>query len=524
MIVLFTLAVLGCGGPSHRADSEVRRPAADYSDSSYRQAKTAANQPLRFNDLKNLLVNYNISSIEQALPLLNAKYYEYLRFHTLMYGSFSIQKSSFEEPRALVFGPDARFIFSFNGNSNQMGGKSFETVEYSDKTHSFQFREITFKKYPGFDKSELNLEPTEIAFQNENIIISKPNPAKCLQCHGQNASPIWQTYFLWPGAYGSNDDQLSMSFDASSWNPNNAGFFKLTQKPSSQGRQMSIKPGFPDAELEGLVRYATSKPRHSRYKWLPPKVVEAAVIQYAKGVPFSNLDFSKQARAESEAVKSSYEWPSRPNSFLLTALQKLNSDRLVARLERERLQNAFASQAWDQLFAGTENLSSRDVIPTMAANIEKVLSKLAFKGQRPDNKQIEAILTTNLQDEMGMQIERIHRQAVNLGKNAIQYQPWINDSLVAEAPKPYREGMSTIQNAKEFYTQLLGLKQFTEVNKIAVNIETDNQFFNTAVAILLADRGIDLHDYTLNLRQTSLSFHTSGLESALRYLGIVDRN
>lgn len=525
MIMLCTLTILGCGGLPHKTDSEYRKPATDYS---YGKAQISANQYLRFNDLKDILVNNNVSSVEQALPILNSKYYDYLRFHTLMYGSFSIQQSSFEEPRALVFGPDARFIFSFNGNPDQLGGKSIETVEYSDKTHSFQFREIAFKKYPGFDIDELNLAPGEIAFQNENILISKANPAKCLQCHGQNASPIWQTYFLWPGAYGSDDDQLGMSFDISSWNANNEGFFKSTNKPSSQGRRVGLKPGVTDAELEGLVRYATAKPKHPRYKWLPPKIVEAAVLQYAKGVPFSNLDFSKETKQEADLLKAGYEWPSRPNDFLLSAIQRLNADRLVARLTREGLSGAFASPAWEQLFAGADNLDSKNVIPTMAANIQKVISQFNFKGQKPSLPQIEALLTTNLRDEIGMQRERIFRQADNLGKNAIQYQPYIsigeNGTFPPEGARPYREGMGVIQNSQEFYTQLLGLKQFTELDKIAVGIETDNQFVNTAVAILLSDRGIDLHDYTTNLRQTSISFHTSGLDPALQYLGVVKRN
>ena len=527
MILLCALTILGCGVLSHKLDSEIRRPATVYSESAYGKAGVAPSQNLRFDDLKDLLIKNKITSIEQALPILSAKYADYLRFHTLMYGSFSIQKSSFEEPRALVFGPDAKFIFSFNGNPSQMGGTTFESVEYSDQIHSFRFREIAFKKYPGFDTDELNLAPEEIAFQNENIVISKPNPAKCLLCHGQNASPIWQTYFLWPGAYGSDDDQLGMSFDTTSWNANNAGFFKSTQKPSSQGRRISIKPGFSDAELEGLVRYAKAKPQHPRYRWLPSKIVEVAAVQYAVGVPFSSLDFSKQVGEERSKFKAGPEWPTRPNFFFLLAIQRLNSDRLAARLIREGLKDAFVSPLWEQLFNGRENLQSRNVIPLMAQKIQNVIAQFTFKNRKPTLQQIESLLTTNLEDEFGMQWERIQRQADNLGRNAIQYQPYISigdNGTFPEGTRLYREGMPAIQNAQEFYTQLMGLKKFTEVEKIAVSIETDNQFMNTAVAILLSDRGIDLHDYTTNLRQTSITFHTGGLDPALQYLGILKRN
>ena len=123
------------------------------------------------------------------MGILGRKYPEYLQFNTLMYSSFSIQESSFEEPRAIVFGPDAQFIFTFNGNSKQLGGMSFESAEYSQESHSFKFREIAFKKYPGFNLHDLNLDPNEIAYQDENIVISTPNPGKCLLCPWTKREP-----------------------------------------------------------------------------------------------------------------------------------------------------------------------------------------------------------------------------------------------------------------------------------------------------------------------------------------------
>lgn len=511
--------ILGCTTANKKANLQYRKPSSDVDYGARATAQIPAHQYLSFVDLKDLLIQNKIGSVEGALSLLNAKHLDYLRFNTLMYGSFSIQASTFEEPRAIVFGPDAKFIFSFNGNPDRMGGKAIETVEYSDETQSFQFREIAFKKYPGYDSSQSNIKPDEVAFENENMVISKANPGKCLQCHGQNASPIWQSYFMWPGAYGSDDDQLFMSFDRSMWNPNNDGFFKATGKPSSQGRNIIIKPGFPDRELEGLIRYATAKPTHPRYKWLPQTIVESGAIQYARGAEFSKLDFSEQSSDERQKYNASYEWPTRPNSFLLSLLMKLNSKRLIARLQKEDLKGAFVGLDWEKLrFDEKEVLQSDQVIPVMASRIKDVISKFEFKGPRPTLQQIQKQLSINLKYEINMQRERINRQADNLGRDAIQDSPFIDHGDSAGL-KDRRDGMWQIYKAQEFYSQLLGIKHPNEIDKIAFEMETDDQFLHTAVAILLADRGINLSDYTLNLRQLSLTFHSGGLDSALKYLG-----
>lgn len=486
--------------------------------------KIASDQNLDFRKFKNLLIDQNINSVESALPILANKFPDYLTFNTLMYASLSIQESSFEEPRVIVFGPEARFIFSFDGNENQAGGREFETVQYSKTRHEFEFREVIFK-YPGFDKSALDLEANEVEFQNQNLVVSTANPAKCQMCHGQITRPLWPTYYLWPGAYGSDDDQLEMSFDRSSWNPNNEGFFKQTNKPSSQGRRMAFRPGFPDTELLGLVRYASAKANHPRYKWLPTTIAEAAVVQYAKGVPFAQLDYSADAHKERERLNAGYAWPSRPNLYFLMAVQALGDDKLVARLEKARLRNAFASAQWDKLTDGYRMISVKDVIPIMASRISKLFSELTFKGTKPTELQIEGELRKNLADEFGMQQERIARQDSNLGRGSLRYQPYVNNSRgvdeYADAPSnPNRDGMPEIENAKQLYSALMGFKRFTELDKIAAGIETDDQFRNTAIAMLLADRGIDLHDYNLNLRQMSLAFHTDGLNKALIYLGV----
>ena len=83
-------------------------------------------------------------TIEGTLKALEA-YPDYLSNHTYMYDSFSLQRGSFEEPRAIVFGPEAKFVFTFNGKPGVDGGSSLETVQFDEPTKHFLYREIALK-------------------------------------------------------------------------------------------------------------------------------------------------------------------------------------------------------------------------------------------------------------------------------------------------------------------------------------------------------------------------------------------
>jgi hypothetical protein len=147
--------------------------------------------------------------------------------------------------------------------------------------------------------------------------------------------------------------------------------------------------------------------------------------------------------------------------------------------------------------------------------------KFKFKKQRPTPSQIEVILKRNLRNEFEFQRERIHAMANLLGKGSLQYQPYIKEmTLTPDARSDSREYLPWIKNAESFYSDLLQIKGFSALDTLAASMETDNQVINTALAILLMDRGIDLHDYGTILRQAALTFHTSGLEPVFSFLGI----
>ena len=132
-------------------------------------------------------------TVEDAIPLLPANVRSN---YVLMYRSRSLQRATFQAPRAIAFEADASFIAAFNGGAQFKGGDSIELIQFKPDERRYEFRELSFA--PG-------RAPT----------LSPPNPAKCLQCHQSAARrdvdprPNWEPYFFWPGAYGSEDGNLN---------------------------------------------------------------------------------------------------------------------------------------------------------------------------------------------------------------------------------------------------------------------------------------------------------------------------
>jgi hypothetical protein len=149
----------------------------------------------------------NIKKIEEALKVLNSEFSEYMSFHTLAYKSRSIQTSSYLFPRAIVFGPEAKFVFTFNGSPKNDHYNALEVIQFDERTLKYELRAVVFKNEPG----PIDLPKEDIESETTNLVISKPNPGFCLGCHGNandDSHPIIQGYHFWPGMYGSDNDAV----------------------------------------------------------------------------------------------------------------------------------------------------------------------------------------------------------------------------------------------------------------------------------------------------------------------------
>jgi mono/diheme cytochrome c family protein len=130
--------------------------------------------------LAGIIRTVNVRSVEEMLPLLPS---DLRANYTLAFASRSLQGATPSAPRAILFGSDARFIVTFNGDAGERGYDVLETMQFDERSNSFHFREVSFQSGGGG-------------------LVSEDNPARCAACHGRPARPIWDTAPSWPGIYG----------------------------------------------------------------------------------------------------------------------------------------------------------------------------------------------------------------------------------------------------------------------------------------------------------------------------------
>ena len=224
-----------------------------------------------FQALQSLVQGQNLGSIEQLLAALPA---QQRRNYALMFASRSLQGATFLNPRVILFGPDARFIITFNGDPGQRGFRVLETMEFDDSRSEFRLRELIFPEQPG---------------GAAQVRVSEVNPPRCARCHGTPARPVWDTFPLWPGAYG---ERYRASLSA--------------------------------RERTELAAFLVRQPTHARYRFL----LDAGYL----------ADPDTFRASASRAYAGQQREP--PNARLAIALARLQSRAIVAQLLR---QPAFAT-------------------------------------------------------------------------------------------------------------------------------------------------------------------------------------
>lgn len=150
-------------------------------------AQTCAEDPpgaeWTFARLARLTECRGLRTVDELLDLLPADYFE--RF-SLVYASQGLHGSTHETPRLVLYGKNRRLTVGVAGSPAMKNGDGFETVEYLPDG-SYELGEIYFP--PAGSKASAR--------------VTRGSPPACLECHPRPPAPVWASYPLWPGTYGS---------------------------------------------------------------------------------------------------------------------------------------------------------------------------------------------------------------------------------------------------------------------------------------------------------------------------------
>ena len=196
------------------------------------QSEFASRADFGINELRELITQNNLNTVEQTLEKLPP---ELLRNYTLQHTSISLQEASPQNPRAVLFMPNGSLILTFNGNSRQKGFDQIEAASFDPLKDEISFYEVDFDRRG-----------------RHAPVFSKPNPAKCMNCHGgEGKAPryVWTGYNHWNGSYGQIDDRIHAPND------------------EDQNKKILFN-NFLENEDKEFQKFKMAAPTHPRYKFL----------------------------------------------------------------------------------------------------------------------------------------------------------------------------------------------------------------------------------------------------------------
>jgi hypothetical protein len=226
LVIASSLVLSGCDSsldspesvPLHCRPFEITQPeeCADYTQ--YIEARShwvvEAGDPtgLSYAALSRFIQDCRISTMDELLPKLPL---DYRRGYTFMHTTRSRQGASPEKPRAIVFGQNADFILTYNDDPALAANQDLEVMEWLPLESRFVAHVIRF---PGPLSDISDLAPAPGSFDSTDCgslglehspVTPVAQPQVCAGCHAEGSQdpyafrPKWDSYNLWPGAYGS---------------------------------------------------------------------------------------------------------------------------------------------------------------------------------------------------------------------------------------------------------------------------------------------------------------------------------
>lgn len=140
-----------------------------------------------------------LATADSTAALLPSLDRELLDSFTLVYASRSpLADISARYPRAILFGRDARVVLTFTGDPRGADRDIVEAVHFRDDTRTFELERFVLP-------AAVRRDPALAVLAADN---GEANPVDCLRCHGADPRPLYESYFVWPGFYGSVHDRL----------------------------------------------------------------------------------------------------------------------------------------------------------------------------------------------------------------------------------------------------------------------------------------------------------------------------
>lgn len=124
-----------------------------------------------------------VESFLQALPP------SYSGSFVLMHRSRSLQPATYDRPRVIFFGPDARFLLAVGNKEKHPRFSVLEFAEFEEKQGTYRFGEIDLG----------TIGRPKVSVDNK----------VCTTCHGSPTRPIWGQYPRWDGAYSDEAGKIT---------------------------------------------------------------------------------------------------------------------------------------------------------------------------------------------------------------------------------------------------------------------------------------------------------------------------
>ncbi len=171
-----------------------------------------------------------IDTIAELVPLLDR---DLRRNFTFAFATQSAQRSVDPmHPRVVLFGTDARLILAFTGDPAGPDFDTLEVIHFRDDVRAFELAQFVLP-------AAVRRDPTLAATARDN---GRSNPRACLRCHGSDPRPIFDSYPVWPGFYGSQQDAFEHAPDELA---SYRRFLAGKDAPGSVYRTLEFPPGSP---------------------------------------------------------------------------------------------------------------------------------------------------------------------------------------------------------------------------------------------------------------------------------------